>query len=292
MISYNPKRWFSIIFHSYGRHVIKALRPALIFITLYTGAICYVMLTLLRLHEQDLHSTITMHQLLGIVLGLFLVFRTNTSYDRWWEGRKLWGSMVNNTRNLAIKINSYLLKEDVDQRAWFAQMIVNLPLSLKEHLRDGVNPSDLDLVDNVMYKKIEQARHVPNAIISLIYDQCTDLHKTRKITGDHLIILDKELKEFSDIVGACERIKNTPIPYSYSMYIKKFIFIYLLTLPFGLVTAEEYLTIPIVLLITYVLLGVELIAEEIEDPFGKDSNDLPTDELSSKIKDNVWEILL
>jgi putative membrane protein len=76
------------------------------------------------------------------------------------------------------------------------------------------------------------------------------------------------------------------------MYIKKFIFIYLLTLPFGLVTREEYLTIPIVLLITYVLLGVELIAEEIEDPFGKDSNDLPTDELSSKIKENVREILL
>jgi putative membrane protein len=126
----------------------------------------------------------------------------------------------------------------------------------------------------------------------MIYARCNDLYRKGQFTGDHLIILDRELKEFSDIVGACERIKNTPIPYSYSMYIKKFIFIYLLTLSFGLVTREEYLTIPIVLLITYVLLGVELIAEEIEDPFGKDSNDLPTDELSSKIKENVREILL
>jgi ion channel-forming bestrophin family protein len=292
MINYNPKTWFSIIFHSYGRHVIRSLRPALIFITIYTTAICYVMLTVLKLHEQDWHSTITMHQLLGIVLGLFLVFRTNTSYDRWWEGRKLWGSMVNNTRNLAVKIGTYLPKEDKEGRAWFAQMIGNVPVALKEHLRTRVQTTDLDLADEAMYKRIEQAMHVPNTLSIMMYEKVNDYHKAGALTGDHLIILDRELKEFSDIVGACERIKNTPIPYSYSMYIKKFIFIYLLTLPFGMVTVEEYLTIPIVLLITYVLLGVELIAEEIEDPFGKDSNDLPTDELSDKIKDNVREILL
>jgi len=291
MINYNPKTWFSLIFHNYSRHVMRALRPALIFIVIYTTIICYVMLNLLKLHEQDWHSTITMHQLLGIVLGLFLVFRTNTSYDRWWEGRKLWGSMVNNTRNLAVKINSYLT-DDTEQKIWFAQMIANLPIALKEHLRAGVNTSDLDIVDEDMIKKVEGVKHVPNAISSIIYKRCYDLYKSGKITGDQLIILDRELKEFLDIVGACERIKNTPIPYSYSMYIKKFIFIYLLTLPFGLVTAEEYITIPIVLLITYVLLGVELIAEEIEDPFGKDINDLPTDDLSVKIKENVREILL
>jgi putative membrane protein len=250
------------------------------------------MLTLLKLHEQDWHSTITMHQLLGIVLGLFLVFRTNTSYDRWWEGRKLWGSLVNNTRNLAIKINSFIVKGDMEQRVWFAQMICNLPIALKEHLRGRVNVADLDLIDEATYKKMEEVKHVPNRIISMMYDRCTELYKDNKISGDQFIILDRDLKEFSDIVGACERIKNTPIPYSYSMYIKKFIFIYLLTLPFGMVTVEEYLTIPIVLLITYVLLGVELIAEEIEDPFGKDSNDLPTDELAIKIKEGVREILV
>jgi putative membrane protein len=233
-----------------------------------------------------------MHQLLGIVLGLFLVFRTNTAYDRWWEGRKLWGLMVNNTRNLAVKINTYLAEDDKANREWFAQMIVNIPHALKEHLRHGVKPDDLDIVDSEMNKRVEASKHVPNTISSMIYARCNDLYRKGQFTGDHLIILDRELKEFSDIVGACERIKNTPIPYSYSMYIKKFIFIYLLTLPFGLVTREEYLTIPIVLLITYVLLGVELIAEEIEDPFGKDSNDLPTDELSSKIKENVREISL
>jgi ion channel-forming bestrophin family protein len=100
------------------------------------------------------------------------------------------------------------------------------------------------------------------------------------------------LKEFSDILGACERIKNTPIPYNYSMYIKQFIFIYLITLPFAFVTTSGYITIPIVTLVTFVLLSVELIAEEIEDPFGRDINDLPTDELAEKITGNVREILL
>lgn len=76
------------------------------------------------------------------------------------------------------------------------------------------------------------------------------------------------------------------------MYIKKFIFIYIITLPFGFVTTTEYMTVPIVILISFVILSVELIAEEIEDPFGRDINDLPTDELSAKIKDNVREILM
>lgn len=288
MITYNPKTWVSIIFHSYGRHVMRTLRPALIFMFVYSTCLC------VAIDWFDLHfiSTLTMHQMLGIVLGLFLVFRTNTAYDRWWEGRRLWGSMVNNTRNLSFKLNSFLSGEDHAERLWFAQMIANVPVSLKEYLRGAVNSADLDLVDEEMLKKVESAKHVPNIISALIYNRINALFKAGKITGDQFIILDRELKEFSEIIGACERIKSTPIPYSYSMYIKKFIFVYLLTLPIGLVKDEEYLTIPIVLLFTYVLLGVELIAEEIEDPFGKDSNDLPTDELSDKIKENVREILL
>jgi putative membrane protein len=126
----------------------------------------------------------------------------------------------------------------------------------------------------------------------MIYERVNELYKSGKITGDQLINLDKELKDFTDIIGACERIKNTPIPYSYMMYIKKFIFIYIGTLPFGFVTQSGYLTVIIVVLITFVLMSVELIAEEIEDPFGRDVNDLPTDELAGKIKENVREILV
>jgi len=259
----------------------------------FSAGLCYVLLDVLQIHESDFKPTIAMHSLLGIVLGLFLVFRTNSAYDRWWEGRKLWGSMVNNTRNLAHKLNAFLDKGDQKNRVWFAQMIPNFVVSVKEHLREGVKSSDLDLIEEEGFtERLEGVKHLPNRLSSMMYERVNDLYKRKTLSGEQLFVVDKELKEFSEILGACERIKNTPIPYSYTMYIKQFIFIYTITLPFALVTTSGYITVPIVALITFVLLSVELIAEEIEDPFGRDINDLPTDELSEKIRDNVREILL
>jgi putative membrane protein len=290
MINYNPSSWFALIFHSYSRQVIRTLWPALAALTLFSALVCYLVLTVFHFHENVFHSTIAMHQLLGIVLGLFLVFRTNTAYERWWEGRKLWGSLVNNTRNLAHKMHAFLPYDDEGNRRWFATMIPNFVIALREHLRHGSNIGDLTKADDAFEKHFTHIIHVPNRLSTMMYARVNDLYRDGRITGDQLFLVDKELKEFADILGACERIKNTPIPYSYSMYIKKFIFIYLITLPFGFVTSTEYMTIPIVLLVSFVLLSVELIAEDIEDPFGKDANDLPTDELSEKIRDDVQEI--
>jgi putative membrane protein len=292
MVDYNPKAWFSLILHSYSRHVMRTLRPVLVAMGVFSFVICYVVLDVFRLHEKDLHSTIAMHQLLGIVLGLFLVFRTNSAYDRWWEGRKLWGNMVNSTRNLALKLNAYLPTQDEENRSWFAMMVPNFVVMTKEHLRGAVQLGELDIADMDILQQIRHARHKPNHVAALLYKRVNALYRAAQLTDAQHMNLDKELKDLVDIVGACERIKNTPIPYSYSMYIKKFIFIYIITLPFGFVTTTEYMTVPIVILISFVILSVELIAEEIEDPFGRDINDLPTDELSAKIKDNVREILM
>jgi putative membrane protein len=284
MVNYNPKVWFSLVFHAYSRAVMRTLTPVIIFIAFYTAGVCYLLLDVLRFHESDFHTTISMHSLLGIVLGLFLVFRTNSSYDRWWEGRKLWGSLVNNTRNLSHKLNAFLDKNDTEQRMWFALMIPNLVFSIKV--------SELEAPDEDFQKNMQGVKHIPNRLSSMLYIRVNQLYKNTTISGDQLLLIDRELKEFSDILGACERIRNTPIPYSYSMYIKQFIFIYVITLPMAFVTTSGYLTIPIVVLVTFVLLSVELIAEEIEDPFGRDINDLPTDELAEKITGNVREILL
>src|SRR6478609_3278696 len=125
MVNYNPKVWFSMIFHAYSRAVMRTLTPALIFMAVYSAGLTFLLIDLLRFHESDFHTTISMHSLLGIVLGLFLVFRTNSAYDRWWEGRKLWGSMVNNARNFAHKLNACLDEDDNETRKWFAQMVPN-----------------------------------------------------------------------------------------------------------------------------------------------------------------------
>jgi putative membrane protein len=291
MIQYNPKAWLSLIFHSYSRFVMRTLLPSLIFMGLFTFAVCYVVLEVIHPGREEFTSTTALHSLLGIVLGLFLVFRVNSAYDRWWEGRKLWGSMVNSTRNFALKLSAYLLPADAANRRWFTCMIANFVMASKEHLRKGVLLEELEFPDEEIKNRLQAARHKPNAIAAMMYARVNRLYREGHLTGEQFFVLDKELKDFIDIIGACERIKHTPIPYSYSMYIKKFVFTYVITLPLGFVTTFKYLTIPAVLLITFVLLSVELISEEIEDPFGKDVNDLPTDELAGKIKDNVQEIL-
>lgn len=266
--------------------------PALIFMGLFSAAVCFIILDVLEYDKSHFQSTTALHSLLGIVLGLFLVFRTNSAYDRWWEGRKLWGSMVNSTRNYALKLSAYLPPEDIENRTWFSKMIPNFVFASKEHLRKGVQLTELEVPDENFIPTLKGAKHKPNTISRLLYAKVNQLYKKQILTGDQFFVLDKEMKDFTDIIGACERIKSTPIPYSYAMFIKKFIFIYIITLPFGFVTTFEYLTIPTVLLITSILLSIELIAEEIEDPFGRDVNDLPTDELAEKIRDNVREILL
>ncbi|HMJ67324.1 MAG TPA: bestrophin family ion channel [Cyclobacteriaceae bacterium] len=289
MINYNPKNWLYLLTHAYSKQVMRTLTPVLLILGVFTLICCYLMITVLELHEAEFKPTIAMHSLLGIVLGLFLVFRTNSAYDRWWEGRRLWGSLVNSTRNMALKLNAYLIN-DVEERKWFSLMIPNFVIATKETLRHGVHMQELDFPDDAAAKEVEASKHRPNIISSLMYRRVNDLYLKGKITGDQYINIDKEMKDLIDCMGACERIRSTPIPYSYSMYLKKFIFIYIATLPFAFVTLSGYMTIPIVLITAYVILSVELIAEEIEDPFGRDVNDLATDELCGKIRDNVKEI--
>ena len=161
----------------------------------------------------------------------------------------------------------------------------------KEHLRDSILVGEMDLIDEDIKQRVIKSKHRPNMINKLLYERVMKCHGEGLINDQQLFILDKEIKGFTDIIGACERIKSTPIPYSYSMFIKKFLFIYSLTLPVSFMWELHYWTVPVVMLAFYFLVSVELIAEEIVDPFGNDINDLPLNDLALKIKRNVSEIL-
>ena len=139
-------------------------------------------------------------------------------------------------------------------------------------------------------ERFADREHIPNLLIQEMYRKTKSLHSAGHLNGDELLVVDKELKSFFDIMGACERIKNTPIPFSYSIFLKKFIFFYIVTLPIGFVAYFEYWAIPISVFVFYVLVSLEIIAEEIEMPFGDDPNDLPTQKLSDMIRRNVHEI--
>ncbi len=287
MIQYNPKSWFSLIFDVYSRYVIRLLFPLILFAGVLTAFLCFLFIDVLDIIITD---TKAFHSILGVILGLFLVLRTNTAYDRWWEGRKLWGKLVNDSRQLAIKLTAFLPEDMQEDRAFFRKMIPNLVFSMKEHLRDSIMVGEMDFVDEKVKDRIINSKHRPNIINKILMERVFSLHKSSILSNEQLFILDKEIKGFTDIIGACERIKSTPIPYSYSMFIKKFLFIYSITLPMTFIGEFGYWSILLVVMAFYFLMSVELISEEIEDPFGKDVNDLPLDEISVKIKKNIIEI--
>lgn len=287
MIKYNPKDWLTFIFKFHKSDTFRQLIPLMILIGLYSAGVAYLELEYWKLSEKSFVKNLTlMHTTVGFVLSLLLAYRTNTAYDRWWEGRKLWGSLVNNSRNLAIKLNAFL-EHDTD-RNYFKYLIPTYASILSKHL---LNEEVSQMLFEGLDLEMDHHKHKPNYVAKLLFQKANELYKSGKITGDQFIIINAELQSFTDICGACERIKNTPIPYSYSVFIKKFIFFFVMTLPFGFVFSLGYYVIPVVVFIFYVLASLELIAEEIEDPFGGDANDLPMTKIASNIKKHVEEIL-
>jgi len=292
MLTYDSKDWFKFIFFFQRSDTTRKLLPLMIGMALFTLLMSYLENKYLVISEKDhIKNLSIMHSMLTFVISMLLVFRTNSAYDRWWEGRKLWGALVNNSRNLAIKINGMLTVEDKHNREFYKKTIAMYAHVLALHLKSEITRLALDENEHPELKHLDKSKHVPNQVASLIFHRTNRLYEEKKITGDQFIILNGELLSFTDICGACERIKNTPIPLSYSAFLKKFIFFFVLTLPFSFVLSLGYWAIPVVVFIFYALTSLEIIAEEIEDPFDGDQNDLPTFKMAENIKKHVAEIL-
>ncbi len=292
MINYNSKAWLASIFVFKRADTLRQLTPKILVVCAYTAIVVYIEMHWLDLPDDSpLKHFNILQTLLSFVISMLMVFRTNTAYDRWWEGRKLWGALVNNSRNLAIKMNAILPQSDKKNRHFFRYTIPMFAQALHQHLRAETTRLQLDVEPHPEIPELDHTKHIPNQIAGLIATKVNLMYKEGLLTGDQLITLNGEVSSLLDICGACERIKNTPIPYSYNVFIKKFIFIYTFTLPFGLAFTLHYLLIPVVALVFYVLASLEMIAEEIEDPFGTDDNDLPMEKISGNIRKNIEEIL-
>jgi len=286
MIKYNPKSWVQLIFAFHKSDTIRILWKELIYIGLFTVGIAYLEITYFP-HATYLSGLTAVYSLIGFVISLLLVFRTNTAYDRWWEGRKKWGEMVNDSRNLAVKIST--LQFDKEENDFFRRMISNFTYATKEHLRRTVNLDELQLTDEER-KGLERKNHLPVEIVHLMFKHMNKLKSEGRLSEMEYLAINDNLDSLVDSLGACERILNTPIPYSYSLFLKKFIFIYTTTLPLAFVTTFGYFSALIATFVFYVLVSMEVLAEEIEDPFGIDDNDLPTDQLCETIRKNVNEV--
>jgi putative membrane protein len=283
MVYYNPKEWFSFVFKLNKADTLRELFPLIVAVGAYAGVVTFLLIDFWKLPDTSILRKVNyIHQTIGFVFSLLLAFRINSAYDRWWEGRKVWGSLTNSSRNLAIKLR-HLVNEN--ELPFFNYAIPLYARSLRNHLRDVYES------ERQQFITIDPEKHVPNQVASAIISNIYRLNKNGQINSEQLFSITTEITSFTDICGACERIRKTPIPYSYSVFIKKFIFTYIMTLPFTWAFDLKYFTIPIIGFVLFVFASIELLAEEIEDPFGYDANDLPLDNICDNIQKHVGEIL-
>ena len=286
MRAYNTKNFLKILVSLHKTDTLKILFPTILLVGIYCYGVYYLEVEYLHLNSKSSISNIGMiHSLLGFVLSLLLVFRTNTAYDRWWEGRIFWGKLVNDSRNFVIKINSILPENDVKNRTQIAKYLRFFPHFLANHLSKESTRLVLDEDFSDLQKELQH--HPPAELVFLLTKKLYQLKKENKISDTEMLFLDTQLSGFLDVCGVCERIKNTPIPYSYSSFIKKFIIFYVMALPVANVVNLGGFMIPITMFVYYVLMSLELIAEEIEDPFNNDENDIPMEAISQNIERSI-----
>ena len=236
--------------------------------------------------------------LIGLPLGIFLGFRNNTAYDRFWEGRKLWGALVNTSRSLTRQILTLIEPQpdapDQDpegvrlHEVAMVHMLIAYVHALRHHLRETDPFSTLErLLPADEVARLTGEENVPIAVLQRIAEQMVEARRKHWIHPLHVPVIEGSLTGITDIQGACERIKSTPIPYSYTVLMHRLVALYCVLLPFGLEETAGWATPVVVLCISYALFGLDSIGEEIEQPFGMDPNDLPLSSISRTIEGNL-----
>jgi putative membrane protein len=222
----------------------------------------------------------------GLALSFLIGFRNNHAYDRWWEARKLWGQLINENRNLCLKVQS-LAGIDAADRDALGQLIITFADSLKDHLRrrEGSDSTPAEIETDVQW------RHQPSLAAHGILELIVRWQREGHIDGWGLLWLDGQVKSLMDICGACERIRNTPLSSSYRALVRHGIAIYLAIAPFYLIEDTGLSGLPMFVMAAYFLIGIELVAEEIEEPFGAGGDNLPLERYCATIATSVREIL-
>jgi ion channel-forming bestrophin family protein len=288
MIIYQSGNWLALIRQFHQSDTIKDLGGKLVIVALYVTAFAIIDLHFLKERPPVNPSYLST---MGILLSLLVAFRTNKAYDRFWEGRTLWGSLISACRNCAIIAHSVLPRDDERNRLFFARMLTNYAGALRDHLRGGVDLRQLEPMEAEVHKTVARQRHKPTAIASELQVRFEELRRAGVFADIHLLAWQAEHDRLLQINGGCERIYRTPIPFSYSFFIKLFISAYIMFMPVALLDSWGYFTIPAVLFAAYVLIGIELISEEIEEPFGWDINDISTGQLAHSIRVSVHELM-
>jgi len=223
---------------------------------------------------------------LSLAMALIIAFRVNRAYERWWEARTLWGTLVNASRNLAVKIRE-LHHPEVEDRQRARNLIVAFANGFKDHLR-----GDSDLRTLPGFETDEAVlHHIPSYIVRQLYRLFDQWKGAGKLSDQQLWILDAEARILLDVCGGCERIKTTLMSISWRFFTWQCIAVYLLVLPWGLVDVFGVWTIPLTIVIAYFVIAGEGIAHYVEEPFGMHEDHLDLERICREIDRSVSEIL-
>ncbi|MEQ6343923.1 bestrophin family protein [Vibrio cyclitrophicus] len=291
MIVRNKPNAFQLFFIIRGS-VVPLIFPQIAFMTIL-GA----MVAATQYYYPAIFPSFTLAPLalLGIALSLFLGFRNNACYDRWWEARKQWGQLIVDSRSLSRQVISY-----IDGQAQGGEVVqkrmIYLTIAFNHALRHQLRQSDPwgDIEKYLEPEDIEplrQSKNLPDALLCLMGKKLgTCGHK--KLLSDFLMqSLDDHITSMASVQAACERIQNTPLPFAYMLLVQRTAYLYCLILPFGIVASQGLVTPLFCAIVAYTFFGLDALSEELEEPFGLSANDLALTAMSRNTEINLLEIL-
>lgn len=237
--------------------------------------------------------TVAPFSLIGIALAIFLGFRNSVSYERFWEGRRLWGDVLIVARNLA-RQSASLSAPVVAAEAWRRALlyrVIAFAHALRHHLRGSRAAPDLERLLGTEARPFVAARHAPAALLAALGSACAEARRGGLVEPVLIPVLEGELRALTVAMTGCERLANTPIPYPYRLLLHRTVYLYCLLLPFGLVATAGAATPLVVGFLAYAFFGLDAIGEQIEEPFGELPNDLPLEAFCRTLEIDLREAL-
>lgn len=287
---YDKSDWGRSLFNRKDS-IVHSISSRILIFLVWSTVIVLIDTLWLKPSDVSLRINSTAHIIVGTFLSLLLVFRTNASYDRWWEGRRQWGNINNECRNFA-RTASVFLKDDPALLTRILHWTMALPWAIMNNLHDtkGLGAAK-DLLPQDEVDEVMRSNHVPLAVSRMMSQLLLEANRKGLISDYVQMAIDQNVQLLVDAFGACERIHKTPLPVAYVLHLRRALVLYIYTLPFALLSAFRWETIPAMFLIGGILFGIEEIGVEIEDPFGKDPNDLPLGLYCHGIQKVVQDIL-
>ena len=282
--THNLRTWLLHLVFFYREKVFRKLIPIMTVLAIYAIVIVYIDAYSNRFEKLEMMNLGQFHLIFSFILGIIISFLVNTNYAGWWEGRVLWWNIVNTCRNLGMKLDNFA---GIQNYPHFFDCLRILPAVIKFHLRKDRKSVTQELNSIGIIYEVE---HPVIYLTNRMYGVINELRNQDKIRFEQYMAMDMHLVNLIDMTGGCERIANTPVPAAFAFFVKQALLFYSLIFPFGWVDKFGYFIIPMILMMVYVLLGLEILSEELENPFGTDDNDLPLDSLTTTIANNVTSI--